>query len=375
MIKETFNKFKALIQGISNDETKDLLLNLEKSLEYCIEENNILREVLRDEYNCNNVKLTDKQKRRLSRKAIRLKKSILEDVAGIYKPATILGWHRDLIGQKYSSAHNQPPFKRGRKPVPKEYIEQILFIAKCNPGWGYEKIASTMKYLSMSVSKSTVKRVLDDHGIVPESELKKRLNWEQFIDSHMDTLAATDFFDIEVMTEQKLKRYKVLFFMHIKTRKVEIGGIAHNPNGKWMAQMARNQVDIVNGFLKDKTYLIHDRDPLYTMQFDAILKDSGTKIIKLPPLRPMMNAFAEAFVKSIKSECFDKMIITSEDHLRYVLKEYIKHYNHERPHRGLEGRMIEPYDQDPDGEIVEFKRLGGLLRSYRRVKKQFSEAA
>jgi transposase InsO family protein len=117
-----------------------------------------------------------------------------------------------------------------------------------------------------------------------------------------------------------------------------------------------------------KKYLIHDRDPpTLTKQFDAIMEGSGIKIKRLPAFMPVMNSFAESFVKSIKTECINKMIVNSEKQLRYIVKEYIEHYNHERPHRGLGGKIIEPYPQDEKGEIVEFNRLGGLLRSYRRV--------
>ncbi len=116
MIKETYNKFKAIIKGVSDDTTKDLLLNLQKSLEYCVEENSVLREVLRDDFHCKKVKLSSQQKKRLSQKAISLDKHALEDVAGIFKPETILGWHRNLVGQKYDSSKSSPENKRGPKP-------------------------------------------------------------------------------------------------------------------------------------------------------------------------------------------------------------------------------------------------------------------
>ena len=80
-----------------------------------------------------------------------------------------------------------------------------------------------------------------------------------------------------------------------------------------------------------------------------------------------MNSPINFIVKTIKTECINQIIFTSEEQLRYVLKEFIEYYNHERPHRGLDGNMIEPREQDPDGKVVEFTRLGGLLKSYRRV--------
>jgi transposase InsO family protein len=117
-----------------------------------------------------------------------------------------------------------------------------------------------------------------------------------------------------------------------------------------MAQIARNQTDPFDGFLLGKRYLIHDRGPLYTKGFTKIMKSSGVTPKRLPPLMPVMNSFAESFVKTIKTECLNKLILTSERQLRYILKNYLFYYNHCRPHRGLGGRMIEPLPQDKDGE-------------------------
>ena len=161
----------------------------------------------------------------------------------------------------------------------------------------------------------------------------------------------------------------VLFVIDIATRRVEISGIKTNPDGKWMAQMARNMTDSFDGCLLGKRYFVHDRDRLYTKEFDEIIEAADVKIIKMPPCAPDMNAYAERFVQTIKHECLNKMILTSQEQLEYVIKEFMEHYHHERPHMGLGGKLIDPWLQDEDGEIIEFERLGGLLRSYRRVKK------
>ncbi len=91
------------------------------------------------------------------------------------------------------------------------------------------------------------------------------------------------------MTPDALVRYMVLFFIDIKTRKVELAGIANDPDGKWMAQMARNQTDAFDGFLLGEKYLIHDRYPLYTKQFDAIMESSGVIIKRLPAFMPVIE--------------------------------------------------------------------------------------
>jgi len=126
------------------------------------------------------------------------------------------------------------------------------------------------------------------------------------------------------------------------TRKVEIAGIAEAAYGDWMVQMARNLTDPFCGFLKDKKYLIHDRDVFYTQPFTQTLKAGGVKPIKSMPLAPNFSPFVERFIRSIKSECLDRMIILGEAHLRYVISEYVQHYHTERAHQGLDNNLIEP---------------------------------
>jgi hypothetical protein len=103
---------------------------------------------------------------------------------------------------------------------------------------------------------------------------------------------AADFFTVEVWTPKGLTRFIVLFFIDLSTRRVEIGGIASKTNGLWMAQIARNLTDGVDGFFKGKSYLIHDRDPLHTQDFLNLLAEAGIESVKLPPRAPNLNAYA-----------------------------------------------------------------------------------
>lgn len=119
------------------------------------------------------------------------------------------------------------------------------------------------------------------------------------------------------------------------------------------------------GFLSGKKYLIHDRDPLYTEKFDSIVNAAGVETVKLPPRSPNLNAHAEWFVRSIKEECLDHLILSSEDQLRYVLGEYLQYYHHERIHQGV-NKIIEPRHEGNQGDIICVGPLGGLLMSYHR---------
>ncbi len=127
--------------------------------------------------------------------------------------------------------------------------------------------------------------------IEPAPERIRKTTWKEFLKQHWDQILATDFFTVEVWTASGLTRFVVLFFIDLSTRRVEIGGIACSANGLWMAQIARNVTDTIDGFSRGKRYLIHDRDPLYTTEFLSLLADSGIESIKLPPRSPNLNAY------------------------------------------------------------------------------------
>ena len=109
-------------------------------------------------------------------------------------------------------------------------------------------------------------------------------------------------------------------------------------------------MDCFDGFLLEHRYLIHDRDPLFTASLDALLRSSGIEPVRLPPRSPNLNAYAERFALSIKSECLDRLIIFGEQHLHHVVSEYAEHYHHERSHQGLGARLIEPLHESGDGQ-------------------------
>jgi transposase InsO family protein len=166
-----------------------------------------------------------------------------------------------------------------------------------------------------------------------------------------------------------LKRFIVLFFIELSTRRVEIGGIARNANELWMAQIARNITDDVDGFFEGKRYLIHDRDPLYTQEFLNMLADVGIESVKLPPRSPNLNAYAERFVRTIKESCLEQMILFGEEALRTSIHQFLDHYHLERNHQGLENRLITPVKEkiNTEARIKRRERLGGLLNYYYRA--------
>jgi len=137
-----------------------------------------------------------------------------------------------------------------------------------------------------------------------------------------------------------LVTYYVLFVMRLKTRCVHIAGVTTAPNGAYMKQVARNLTDVSDGFLLNSRYLIMDRDTKYTEDFRGHLDREDVKPVRSPARAPNCNAFAERFVRSIKYECLDRMILFGEASLRRALKEYVVHYNTGRNHQDVGNRLL-----------------------------------
>jgi len=134
-------------------------------------------------------------------------------------------------------------------------------------------------------------------------------------------------------------------------------------------QIGRNLTDPLGGFLAEKRLLILDRDSKYSSAFRDLLEDAGIQIVRLPPRSPNLNAYAERFVRSIKTECLNRMIFFGERSLRKATREFAAHYHRERNHQGIDNRLIEPDDR-PRSTISAIEcaqRLGGMLRFYRRA--------
>jgi transposase InsO family protein len=185
----------------------------------------------------------------------------------------------------------------------------------------------------------------------------------------MAVLWATDFFTTEVWTLGGLVTFYVLFLIKLDTREVHLAGVTSHPNEVWMIQMARNLTMDEWGILQPGQYLIHDRDTKYCAAFKQMLDDAGVKRLPLPAKSPNLNAIAERFVRSVKSEALSKMILLGENALRHVLHEYVEHYHEERPHQGKGNVVLFPLPRPQagnEGPIECHERLGGLLKFYGR---------
>ena len=321
----------------------------EDLIDYLREENRILREQLGGRA----LRLTDTQRRRLAVRGQRLGRRALTQVASIVTPDTILRWYRRLIARKYDGSARR---SRGRPRTPREIADLVVRMAVENPRWGYTRLRGALANLGHQIARTSVTRILQDHGIEPAPERSQRTPWKTFLQTHWDGLAATDLFTVEVLTLAGLKRYFVCFLIELPSRRVHIAGIHPLPNGPWMEQLARNVTDPVDGFLRTAHYLIHDRDPLYTRVFGEILESGGVRPIRLPPRSPNLNAYAERFVRSIKEECLNRVVPLGEEHLRLLVREYVEHYHHERNHQGLDNRLLlrAPPPGNSDADLMLF---------------------
>ena len=270
-------------------------------IEYQREEIQLLRQKLGGR----RLRFSDGDRRRLAVLGKKLGRRALGQVATVATPDTILRWYRELVAKKYDGSAKRGP---GRPGTVTGVIRLLVRMARENPSWGYTRLRGALKNIGHELGRNTIKRILQEQGIDPAPTRKRRYSWETFIRAHLGAIAAADFFTVEVMGLFGLVRMYVFFVIDLASRKVEVAGICRQPDGLWMDQMARNLLDAMDGFLRGKRYLLLDRDPLYTSEFREVLTRAGTKVVRLPARSPNLNAFAERFVLSIRSECPDRII-------------------------------------------------------------------
>jgi transposase InsO family protein len=330
-------------------------------IEYLQTENRILREQLGPHRRL----FTNDQRIRLAAKAKHLRRRVLHEIGTIVSPDTLLKWHRQLIARKYDGHRRRGP---GRPLVMAEIRQLVVRMATENRDWGYTRIQGALANVGHDVGRGTIATILRRHGIEPAPERLKRTAWREFLNTHWDVLAAADFFTVEVWTRAGLTRFVVLFVIELATRRVQIAGIASEPDSAWVLQCSRQLTDADDGFLDGKRFLLHDRDPLFSDAFRETLAVAGVETVRLPARSPNLNAFAERFVRTIKESCVNRLILFGEDSLRRTVHEFVTHYHFERNHQGRDNQLLFPdvAAGRRDVPITCRKRLGGLLNYYHR---------
>jgi putative transposase len=182
----------------------------------------------------------------LAAKAKGLGRRVLREIATIVTPDTLLAWHRSLMAKRYDGSLRRGP---GRPPIIAEIRALIVQMAMANRGWAYTRIQGALANLDHEVSRGTIATILREHGLYSAPERLKKTTWAEFLKTHWDMISATDFFTVDVWTGRGLTRFAVLFVIEFSTRRVEIAGIASEPEAAWMSHISRNLTDARGGRL------------------------------------------------------------------------------------------------------------------------------
>jgi hypothetical protein len=250
-------------------------------------------------------------------------------------PATLLRWHGNLIARRWTYPTRRP----GRPPVTVELRELVLRLARDNPTWGCRRIQGELAGLGYRLAPSTIWAILTKAGIGPAPR-RAGPTWTEFLTAQAKGILACDFLHVDTIG---LSRIYVLFLIEVATRRVHLLGATTNPTGQWVAQQARNLMLGLGERANQFRFLIRDRDAKYTAIFDTVFQTEGIEVLLTPPQAPRANAFAERWVRTVRRECLDRILIYNPRHLLAVLGEYAAHYN---GHRAHQGRGQRPPDRD-----------------------------
>jgi putative transposase len=235
-------------------------------------------------------------------------------------PGTVLRWHRRLVTAKW-----HPPRPPGRPPIPAELTELILRLARDNPSWGYTRVQGELRRLGHRVAAASIRKVLRSHRIPAAPNRDDGTTWRTFLRAQATTILATHFFQVETVT---LKRLYASFILELGTIRVTYPR-SHRASHRGLGDPAGQKLPGRRGERADRfRNLIRGRDSIFTDAFDAVFASVDIGIKKSAPQTPRMNAFAERWVKTVRIECTDRMLIVGDCHLRVVLDRYTEVVHH-----------------------------------------------
>jgi len=279
----------------------------------------------------------------------------------LFSPATLLRWHHELVRKHWSAFGLRP--RRGRPPISDELRNLILRLGRENPRWGDRRIKGELLKLGYQVSATTIRGILRRHR-VPPAPRRDGPTWTQFLAAHAGAILACDFFTVDTVL---LRTLYVLVCLEIGSRRILYANCTAHPNAAWVTQQARNLTWELNQLEAPIRVAIHDRDAKFVDEFDHVLRGEGARITLTPYRCPRANAHCERMIKTLRHEALDWLLIFGERHLQVVLRQYIDHYNQQRPHLALGLHSPQPAAASGSGPVLRQQRLNGLINEYRRA--------
>ena len=277
-------------------------------------------------------------------------------------PDTLVRWHRELARRKWRRrrALRGP----GRPSMSDELVDLIVRLGQENRRWGCVRIQGELRKLGIRVSATSIRRVLRHHGLGPVP--RNGPTWSEFLRAQANSVLATDFFTVDTIS---FKQLYVLFVINLGTREVHILGVTDHPTAAFVTQLARNLVGDLVDRGRSINFLIRDRDTKFTASFDEVFASVGIRVIRTPVRSPRANAYAERWVRTARTECLDWMLVLGRRHLSEILRQYVRHYNQQRPHRGIDlGVPVSSGETTvatpPSLHVQRTDVLGGLIHEY-----------
>ncbi len=241
-------------------------------------------------------------------------------------PQTLLRWHRELVRRKWTYRKRGT---LGRPPIDPAIRDLVIRLGRENPRWVCVRIQGELRKLGIRIGATTIRTMLRHAGL-PPAPRRDGPSWTEFLRAQARGILAVDFLAVETAW---LRTLYVLFAIELGSRRVHVLGVTRNPDSSWVTQRARNLA--VGEGLPGVRFLIRDRDSKYCGPFDEVFRTEGVKVVVTPIRSPVANAFAERWVRTVREECLDHVLVFGSPHLEVVLREYVAHYNGQRPHRSL----------------------------------------
>jgi hypothetical protein len=232
----------------------------------------------------------------------------------LVKPETLLRWHRRLVAGAWTS----PRRGLGRPPLDQEVQQLIVRLANEHPRWGYQRSNGELQRLGVHVSATAIRTTLRRHGLHPAPR-RATMTWKAFLREQAAGIVACDFFTVDTIW---LRRLYVLFLHRARHPAVHLAGVTANPDGGWVTQQARNLLLVLGERGRQVRFLLRDHDAKFSRSFNDVFRSQDTNILVTPVRAPQANAYAERWVRTVRAECLDWLLIVGRGHLEQILRVY-----------------------------------------------------